>query len=97
MLSPSGWPEVPCARCEKRVAGLQWGEFCPGCLAERRSRANRLSNRISLPATLLVALYVLLRMPPYPLSRIYGAIAVLTTYIVLRRIVTRVATELLPK
>jgi hypothetical protein len=97
MLSPSGWPEVPCARCERRVPGLQWGELCPGCLAERRRRASRLSRRISLPATLLVALYVMLRMPPYPLSRIYGAIAVLATYIVLRRIVTRMATELLPK
>jgi hypothetical protein len=97
MLSPSGWPEVPCFRCHTRVAGLSWGDLCRNCLAERRERAKRLSLRISLPATLLVALYVMLRMPPDPMARLYGAIAVLATYIILRRIVTRVAMELLPQ
>ena len=97
MLSPSGWPEVPCARCEVRVPRLRWGDLCPDCLAERKRRANRLSHRISLPATLLVALYVVFMMPPEPLARLYGGIAVLTTYIVLRRIVIGVAMELLPK
>ena len=24
-----GLPEVPCAKCERRVAGLAWGELCP--------------------------------------------------------------------
>ena len=96
MLSPSGWPEVPCARCEERVAGLAWGARCPACTAERAGRASRLARRISLLATLLVGLYVLWRVPPIPLARIYGGIAILVTYIVVRKVVHRVALEHLP-
>lgn len=96
MLSPSGWPEVPCARCGTRVAGLAWGGRCPACEAERAGRANRLARRISLPATLLVALYVMLRVPPLPLARVYGVIAVLVTYIVVGKVVRRVAMDMLP-
>jgi hypothetical protein len=40
---------------------------------------------------------VAIRMPPYPLARIYGVIAVLVTYIVVRKVVQRVAIELLPR
>jgi len=97
MLSPKGWGEVPCARCGTRVQDLGWGELCPACQADRVRRANRLARRISLPATLLVGLYVALRIPPLPLARIYGVIAVLVTYIVVRKVVQRVAIELLPR
>ena len=88
-----GLPEVPCARCGERVAGLAWGELCPTCRAQRRRRASRLANRISLAATLLMGLYVAFRMPPDPMARLYGAIAVLATYIIVRRIAARVALE----
>ena len=97
MLSSSGWPEVPCARCGTRVAGLAWGARCPACEAERAGRASRLARRISLPATLLVALYVILRVPPLPLARVYGMIAVLVTFIVVRKVVRRVAMDMLPE
>lgn len=97
MPSLSGWPpEVPCVTCGTRVAGLGWGERCPACMAVRLGRANYLARRISLAATFLVGLYVIWRTPPIPLARIYGAIAVLATYIVVRKIVQRVALELLP-
>lgn len=97
MPSLAGWPpEVPCARCSARVAGLAWGDICPACRGERARRANRLASRISVPATLLVGLYVFLRMPPLPLARLYGVIAILVTYIVVRKVVQRVALELLP-
>jgi hypothetical protein len=96
MPSPSGWPpEVPCARCGARVAGLAWGDRCPDCRAERLRRADRLASRLSLVATFLVGCYVVLRVPPLPLARVYGAISVLVTYIVVRKIVQRVAFELL--
>lgn len=97
MLSPSGWAEVPCARCERRVAGLAWGDLCPDCRTERSRRANRLARRISIPATLLVGLYVILRVPALPVARFYGLLAVLTTYIVVRKVVHRVALEMLPR
>jgi hypothetical protein len=96
MPLPGAWaPEVPCARCGARVAGLTWGERCPACRAERVRRANRIASRISLPATLLVGLYAGHRMPPTALARLYGVIVVVITYIAVRKIVQRVALELL--
>ena len=95
MLSRSGLPEVPCAKCGRRISGLPWGELCPDCLAERKRRASRLAGRISLVATALMAAYVALRVPPDPMARLYSAIAVLATYIIVRRIATRVAMEYL--
>ena len=88
-----GLPEVPCARCGERIAGLPWGELCPTCRTQRQRRASRLANRISLAATALMGLYVAFRMPPDPMARLYGAIAVLATYIIVRRIAARVALE----
>jgi hypothetical protein len=95
VLSPSGLPEVPCARCGNRIRGLGWGEFCPDCLVERKGRARRLAGRISLAATVLMAAYVAVRIPAAPMARLYGGIAVLATYIIVRRIATRVAMEYL--
>jgi hypothetical protein len=93
MLSRGGLPEVPCAGCERRVIGLAWGDLCPQCRAARSRRASRLATRISLAATLLMGLYVAFSMPHDPMARVYGAIAVLATYIIVRRIVSRVAME----
>jgi hypothetical protein len=95
--SLSGLPEVPCVRCERRFQGLGWGELCPDCLAERKGRARKLASRISLAATVLMAAYVAIRVSGAPMARLYGAIAVLATYIIVRRIVTQVAMEYLPK
>lgn len=86
-------PEAPCIRCGARIAGLALGDRCPACNRELEGRASRLAGRISLLATLLVALYVYLRMPPVELLRLYGAIAILATYVLVRRIVSRVAFE----
>jgi hypothetical protein len=76
---------------------LRWGELCPECLAEREGRARKLARRISLAATVLMAAYVAIRVSAAPMARLYGAIAVLATYIIVRRIVTRVAMEYLPR
>ncbi|MEO7137694.1 MAG: hypothetical protein ABI037_08245 [Gemmatimonadales bacterium] len=95
MLSPSGLPEVPCAKCGRRLSGLPWGELCPECRAEREGRASRLAGRISLAATVLMAAYVALRVPADPTARLYAGIAVLATYIIVRRIAGRVAMEYL--
>ena len=91
----SGLPEVPCVRCGTRIRGLRWGERCPECLAERKGRARRLAARISLAATVLMAAYVAIRVPAAPMARLYSAIAVLATYIIVRRIATLVAMEYL--
>jgi hypothetical protein len=44
-----------------------------------------------------MAVYVAIRVSGAPMARLYGAIAVLATYIIIRRIATRVAMEYLPK
>jgi hypothetical protein len=95
MRLPSGLPEVPCAKCGRRIRGLGWGELCPDCLAERKGRARKLANRISLAATLLMAAYVAIRVSAAPMARLYGGIAVLATYIIVRRIATQIAMEFL--
>ena len=95
MLSQSGLPEVPCARCHRRLRGLSWGDLCPECRAEREGRASRVGRRISLAATVKIAGYVGYSMPADPMARTYAAIAVLATYIIVRRIATRVAMEYL--
>jgi hypothetical protein len=95
MPSLGGLPEVPCARCGERIPGLPWGDLCPRCRTERSRRASRVANRISLVATVLMGLYVVFRMPPDPMARLYGAIAVVATYIIVRRIAARVALELI--
>lgn len=98
MPSPSAWaPEVPCARCGTRVAGLTWGERCRSCQAQRLRRANRLASRISLAATLLVGLYAMTRLPTVPSARWIGVIAVVVTYAAVRKIAQRVAMETMPE
>ena len=97
MRSLSGLPEVPCAKCGKRVPGLAWTELCPECRWEREARARRVSSRIALGATALMGLYVVFRVPATTSLRVYAAVAVLATYIIVRRITTRLAMEFLPK
>ncbi|MEO6057924.1 MAG: hypothetical protein ABI860_12015 [Gemmatimonadales bacterium] len=77
------------------MVGLPWGELCPDCRAERRGRASRLANRISLAATALMAAYVAFRLPGDSMSRLYGAVAVLATYVIVRRVASRAAMEFL--
>lgn len=98
MRLSGGSPEVPCLTCGTRVVGLPWGTDCPDCHARRAARANRLAGRVALGATALMGLYVWLRVPTEPaLARIYGAIGVLATYVLVRRIVSRIAMEYLPR
>jgi hypothetical protein len=42
-----------------------------------------------------MAVYVALRVPASPYARLYAAVAALATYIIVRRIATRVAMEYL--
>ena len=87
--------EVPCARCGRRVAGLPWGETCAACRCERSRRSGRLANRIALGATVLMGAYVAGTMPAEPMARLYGAIAVVATYIIVRRVAGRIILETL--
>jgi hypothetical protein len=97
MQSPAGWqPEVPCAECGARVRGIAFGDRCPDCRRRRERRASRLASRISLLAAALAAAYVFSRLPATSTGRIWAAVIVLATYLMVRRIASKVAYEALP-
>jgi len=52
---------------------------------------------VALLATLLTGVWLTLRLPRDPTSRLYGALALVITYVIVRRIASRVAMELLPR
>jgi hypothetical protein len=79
------------------VPGLAWTGLCPACRWEREGRARRLSSRIALAATALMGLYLVFRLPPDPTARLYGGLAVVVTYVIVRRIASRLAMEFLPR
>lgn len=97
MLSLGGLqpPEVPCVVCGQRVPGLGWGERCRDCQGRRKRRANRLARRISLLTALAVAVILTYRAPPGTDARLWIGIGVVTTFLLVRVIVIRVAMEFL--
>ena len=95
MPSPAGWAEVPCAKCGTKVPDIDFGEYCPKCAAERDGRARKLARDLSLGATALTLAYVLFFVPKDGMARAYGAIAVVATLMIVRRVTFRVAREFL--
>lgn len=95
MPSPAGWAEVPCAKCGARTPGIDFGEYCPSCAAERDGRAAKLARYLSMGGTALVALYVVLFVPDTGMARAYGWIAVIATLLIVRRVTFRAAREFL--
>ncbi len=95
MPSLGGSPEVPCAKCGRRVPRIAWGDLCPECRWEREARARKISSRVALAATALMGLYVMLRVPADPTARLVSVIAVLATYAIVRRVAGRLAMEYL--
>lgn len=95
MPSPAGWRELPCARCGRRTEGIDFGDLCADCNGEIHRRADRLGRRAALAATAAVALWALLGISRAPLARMYAAAAVIATYLIVRRVVQRIALEVL--
>ena len=90
-------PPAPCARCEKRVPGVKWGDLCPDCKAELGRRAMPLARIISFASALLVIGYAWLRIPLKPVTRLWVAAIAIATYFLVRKIVTQIAIEVLRK
>ncbi|MBL8985391.1 MAG: hypothetical protein JNJ80_03905 [Gemmatimonadetes bacterium] len=88
---------VPCVQCDRREPGLAWGDFCTVCREERAIRANRVARRYAVVAALILAAWLLWKTPPTFTQRIFGAASVLLLYLIVRRIVSRVVQEYLPK
>ena len=94
MPSLGGLPEAPCVRCGKH-ARIAWGELCPLCQNARIDQAIRVSRWVALGAAFLTGLWASLRVPAN--QRWYAAVAVAAVYVIVRRIATRMAMELLPR
>jgi len=98
MPSLSGLPEIPCPKCGRKDASAVLGDVCVFCRDEIQGRANKIARRGALVATVLMAVYVWVRIPRGGVSalpQIYGVIAVAATYIIMYRIISRVAFEAL--
>ncbi len=81
--------EHECPRCQREVE-LPLGELCPACRQEIERRAHRIGRLVALVSTIGVGIYVLLKMPAEPTSRMVGAASIaiwyLLTYLVVKRI-----------
>jgi hypothetical protein len=90
-------PPAPCARCERRVPGVKWGDLCPDCLGELRRRASPLARIISFGVVLVVIGYAWIRVPLTPATRLWVAAIAIATYFLVRKIVTQIAVEIMRK
>ncbi|HET9603420.1 MAG TPA: hypothetical protein VFO96_03960 [Gemmatimonadales bacterium] len=86
MQLPSGFAEVPCARCGTFVKGIQIGELCPDCRRQRVLRASRYARIISLAVTASFALYVVTRTPLSRTGRLWLAAGAIIIYFVTRKV-----------
>lgn len=86
MQLPSGFAEVPCARCGKFVKGIRIGELCPDCRRQRSVRASRYARLISLAVTASVALYIVTRAPLSRTGRLWLAAGAIIIYFVTRKV-----------
>jgi hypothetical protein len=98
MPSPAAWPtDAPCVDCGKRTEGLLLGQRCPMCEVRRERQAGKVAGRLALVAAVLMAGYLALRpLPGGTSGRVYAGVAVLITYLLVRKIAATVAVQMLP-
>ncbi len=89
-----GLVEHECPRCHRAVE-LPFGQLCRACRDEIDRRAARLATIISLASTALLAGYVTLRMPPDPLARQVGIMAIVVWFAISNLVVRRAVRELM--
>jgi hypothetical protein len=89
------WREHECPRCHRPV-DLPLGTVCQACRRDIERRARRLGHLVAAVSTLMLAVYVLLRLPPDPRGRLVSAMAVGIWYLLSGMIARRAARELLP-
>jgi len=67
------------------------------CQVRRERRASRLAGRIALGAAVLMAGYLALRpLPGGTSGRVYAGVAILITYLLVRKIAAVIAIQMLP-
>lgn len=86
--------EQECPRCHEPVQ-LPLGELCGECRGDIDRRAGRLGRLIAAISTALVAIYVVVRMPPDPTARMVGAGSIAIWYLLTFLVAKRVLREYL--
>jgi hypothetical protein len=89
-----GLLEHECPRCHRAVE-LPFGQLCLACRAEIDRKAARWGALLAFVATLLVAVYVTLRMPPTPAARQIRLVAIVVVFLLVNVIVRRAVRELM--
>jgi len=92
-----GGDPVPCVQCERREVGLAWGDYCSVCREERRLLAGARAQRAAILAAIAMAAYLFWKTPPKLGPRVFAATSVLLVYVIIRRIVSRLLMDYLPK
>lgn len=89
--------KVPCVQCDRREYGLSWGDYCSLCREERQLKAEAKAKRVAAGAAIVMAAYLFLTIPPLLSQRVFAAVSVVLVYFIVRRVVSRLAFEYLPK
>ncbi len=86
--------EHECPRCHQPVQ-LPLGELCAECRRDIERRAGRLGRLIAAVSTILIAIYVVVRMPADPTARLVGAMSIVVWYLLTFLVAKRVLREYL--
>ncbi len=86
--------EHECPRCHEPVE-LPLGELCGECRRGIDRRAGRVGRLIAAISTVLVAIYVVVRMPADPTARMVGAVSIVIWYLLTFMVAKRVLREYL--
>jgi hypothetical protein len=89
-----GLVEHECPRCHRAVE-LPFGMLCRACRDEIERKAARWANIIALASTVALAIYVTLRVPPEPIARRVGVVAVVVWFVLANMVVRRTVRELM--
>jgi hypothetical protein len=93
-LESAGDP-VPCVRCDRREAGLAWGDYCTVCREERDQSANRIARRVALLGAALLGVSLWRQGLADFKARLFAGASIVLAYVILRRLVSRGVLEYL--
>ena len=82
--------EHECPRCHQPVT-LPLGELCAACRQNIERQAGRIARWVALVSTILLGLYLVLRLPQDPTARMVGVASVGIWYLLTHLVVKRIA------
>ena len=82
--------EHECPRCRQPVK-LPLGELCATCRQNIERQAGRTARRVAVVTTLLLGLYLVLRLPQDPTARMVGAASIGIWYLLTHLVAKRIA------